>query len=572
VTKISGIPAGNGVTIGPVFRYHPAEPEVKRWNVADSQKELTRLEGHVTAVTVRLRELSRTLAKTSTEEAEIFDVQIEFLDDPTFGGEIRNRIENANINAEAAVKDVVDELVAEFEAIDDEYFHQRSNDIRDLGTQLTRSLLGIEDRTLQSITTPVIIVARDLSPSDTVSINRNLVLGLCTEIGSATSHTAILSRSMGIPAVVGTGPVAVEAGETVILDGSSGKLILSPDRPTIEKYRRIQAEKQLQTEQLLVETGKPVITKDQVLLEVAANVGSLDDAKHARELGADGIGLLRTEFLFLDRKTLPDEDEQFRMYRSIAEVFGKKPVTVRTLDVGGDKSVPGIRMPPEENPFLGRRAIRLSLAEPLVFRTQLRAILRAGYGYNMRIMFPMITTADELQQALEQLQTARKELDTQGVEYDTDMKVGIMVEVPSAAIIADRLAGYVDFFSIGTNDLTQYTLAVDRTNELVSSMASPFDPSVISLIAQIIRAGHDNGCHVAMCGEMAGDLLALPLLLGLGLDEFSIAGSRIPEVKSALRRLSREAVADTARRCLSCAAAREVEALLTPLISEGPVR
>lgn len=565
MTELTGIAASEGIAIGPVHVYRPDLPTVSATTVENPEEELSRYEEIVSAVNDHLQKLGAKLSQTAAaEDAEIFEVQQEFLEDPTFGGEIRKRIAEGRVNAEAAVEAVMKELVEEFESIDDEYFHQRSNDIQDVGTRLIRGLLGVTEDSLANLPEPVIILAYDLTPSDTASMKADHTLGLCTESGSATSHTAILSRSMGVPAVVGLGTVEIEDGETVILDGTGGKLIVAPDADTLEAYKRRREAFEQKRERLKEHANEPVTTSDGVTLEIVANIGSLAEAKAARSQGAEGVGLLRTEFLFLDRRTLPEEEEQYRIYREIAEVFGKDPVVIRTLDVGGDKSVPAIDLPREQNPFLGKRAIRLSLAEPEIFRTQLRAILRAGVGHNIKIMFPLIGTVGELRKAKEQLAIARKELEERGVDYDQSMEVGMMIEVPSAAVIAPQLAEEVDFFSIGTNDLTQYTLAVDRTNEHVATLADSFDPAVINLVGKVIEAGHFNGRWVGMCGEMAGNPQALPLLLGLGLDEFSMSGGAIPEAKERLRKLSKLEARKVAQKCLRCATAAEVRELLAP--------
>jgi phosphoenolpyruvate-protein phosphotransferase len=392
-----------------------------------------------------------------------------------------------------------------------------------------------------------------------------MVLGFGTATGGATSHTAILSRSLGIPAVVGLGPEALDLAPTdqLILDGGSGEVWVNPDPATITAFeQRRQAQLQDQAE-ALSHAHEPAITTDGRQVEIAANIGNLADAKHAIEMGAEGVGLLRTEFLFLERSTLPSEEEQYQVLRAIADVFQQRPLVVRTLDAGGDKQIPYLDMPAEQNPFLGRRAIRLTLAEPQLFQAQLRAILRAGHERNIKIMFPMISSLSELRQARAQLEQAQTALAAAQIPQAESPEVGIMVEIPSAAILADALAPLVDFFSIGTNDLAQYTLAADRTNPLVAPLADPLHPAVLRLIRQVIEAGHAHGKWVGMCGELAGNPLAVPVLLGLGLDEFSMTASAIPAAKALIRTLSVPQAQQLANACLQLTDLAEVQQFLS---------
>lgn len=566
-----GIAASDGIAIGPAFVYRPELPESEPRTVEDVPAEQTALAEAVDRVAAGLDELREHVSATiDPEQAEIFEMQREFLDDPSFVGEIKTLIESESIDAVTATKRVTADLVEEFQTIEDEYFLQRADDIRDVGNRLVRDLLGIDNPALSELPRASIIVARDLSPSDTAMMDVDRTLALCTETGSATSHTAIISRSLGVPSVVGVGALdELESHEQVIVDGTTGTLIIDPDEDTVAAYRRKRKEWEQARTRILAQAAEPVTTRDGLHVEVVANAGSPAEARRAVELGAEGIGLLRTEFLFLDRQTLPDEDEQYEMYREILNPFPTGPVVIRTLDVGGDKNVPAITMPEEQNPFLGRRGIRLSLSEPEVFRTQLRAILRAAVGRNVKIMFPLVATLGDFEGGREQVETARKELTERGVDFNADCELGIMIEVPSAAVNAPRLAKHVDFFSIGTNDLTQYTLAVDRTNELVADLADPFDPGVLNLIARTIDAAHAEGKWAGMCGEMAGDPLALPLLLGLGLDEFSMAGGRVPKAKSTLRGLSAAELAEPARTALGMSTAGDVREYLSQFTGTG---
>ncbi|NJN92906.1 MAG: phosphoenolpyruvate--protein phosphotransferase [Anaerolineales bacterium] len=392
-----------------------------------------------------------------------------------------------------------------------------------------------------------------------------MVLGFGTATGGATSHTAILSRSLGIPAVVGLGPEALYLASTdqLILDGNSGEVWVNPDAATtaaFEERRQTQLREQTET---LRHAHQPAITTDGWQVEIAANIGSLADAQHAIDMGAEGVGLLRTEFLFLARNTLPSEEEQYHALRAIADVFHQRPLVVRTLDAGGDKQIPYLDMPIEQNPFLGRRAIRLTLAEPQLLQAQLRAILRAGHERNIKIMFPMIGSISELRQCRAQLEQAQAALAVAGTPQAESPEVGIMVEIPAAAILADALAPLVDFFSIGTNDLAQYTLAADRTNPLVAPLADPLHPAVLHLIRQVIEAGHRHGKWVGMCGELAGNPLAVPVLLGLGLDEFSMTASAIPAAKALIRALSVPQAQERANRCLQLTDLADVQQFLS---------
>lgn len=571
MTTVSGLAASTGIAIGPLFVYRPASLTVPHRDIDDLDEERARYDRSRTAVAAVLRGLAESLEQAGKdEEAGIFEIQLEFLEDPTFGEAIAERIGDDRVNAEYAVDAVTRELVEEFASIEDDYFAQRTADIRDLGDRVIRHLLGITERALDTLSEPSVVLAHDLTPSDTAAMDPEQVLALVTEVGSATSHTAILSRGLGIPSIVGLGTVPDCAGETVVVDAIKGAMIIDPDPDTLASYRSQRDSWYARRERLVASAGKPAQTTDGVRVEVVANIGSLPEARQSLAFGAEGVGLLRTEFLFLERSTLPTEDEQYAVYRQIADVYGKRPLIVRTLDVGGDKPLPSVHMPPEENPFLGRRAIRLALSDPeRLLYPQLRALLRASHERNLKIMFPMVATTGEIRTLRSALDTARAELDDAGQLYNPDLEVGIMVEIPAAAVAAHRLAPLVDFFSIGTNDLTQYTLAVDRTNETVASIADYFDPAVVDLIRNVIDASHAHGIWTGMCGEMAGDPVALPLLLGLGLDEFSMAPASVPDAKDRLRNLSREECRELAARCLSADSAASIRAILEPVAAES---
>lgn len=561
---LAGIAAGTGIAIGPLFVYRPTELTVERHHIADAAAEQARYDGARRVVAEALQAIADQLAASGKdEEASIFEIQGEFLEDPTFGDEIRERIGVEQINAESAVETVTRELVEEFAEIEDDYFAQRTNDIQDLGRRLLRRLLGVTDAPLEALREPSIVVAHDLTPSDTATMDPDAVLALVTEVGSATSHTAILSRGLGIPSIVGLGTMPTDEGVTAIVDALVGHVIVDPDARTLADYHEKKRKFDVRRQRMIATAQEEARPTDGAAVEVVANIGNLNEARQSLAFGAEGAGLLRTEFLFLDRPDLPSEEEQYALYRSIADTYGSRPVVVRTMDIGGDKPLPAVPQHEEQNPFLGQRAIRLALADQeRLLLPQLRALLRASVDRNVKIMFPMVATTGEIRALQAALASARTELHSQGVSYNRSVEVGIMVEIPAAAVAARRLAPLVDFFSIGTNDLTQYTLAADRTNERVAHIADYFEPAVLDLIKSVIDASHAHGIRTGMCGEMAGDPLAIPLLLGLGLDEFSMSPSMIPDIKDRIRHLSIEESRSIAARCLEMESAERVRSVL----------
>ncbi|MFP5333253.1 MAG: phosphoenolpyruvate--protein phosphotransferase [Acidimicrobiia bacterium] len=561
--ELTGIGAAPGVAIGPAVVHTLEVPPLPDETAASPVEEHARLESALQAMTARLERLGQ-LAAASADAgaAEIFEAHAMFLEDDEFAGAARRRLDARGTPAEQAVAKTVEELAAEFEELGDEYFAQRAMDIRDIGAQLIRILLGMEVGGLEAIDRPSIVVAEDLTPSETVTIPPGMALGFCTVLGSPTSHTAILARSMGIPAVVGVGSAEIESGATLAIDGGAGKVWVEPDEETTTRIRSTMEDQLRLREAAQAKADQAASSLDGVTVEVGANVGGGADALRAVAAGAEGVGLFRTEFLFIDRGEAPSEEEQTEAYREVFAAMGSRPVVVRTLDVGGDKDVPGIELGIELNPFLGKRGLRLTLAEPALFRTQLRAVLRAAVGANLKLMFPMVTSVAEIQAAREAVREASESLRAEGSEAAADFEIGIMIEVPAAAVTADVLAPHVDFFSIGTNDLTQYTLAADRTNPAVAPMADAFHPAVLRLVDLVIRAGHDAGKWVGMCGELAGDPLAAPVLLGLGLDEWSMNPPAIPLVKERIRSLSAEACRPIAQACLEADSARAVREIL----------
>ncbi len=536
-----GIPASRGIAIGPAFRFKETEVRIERNRVADPSTEIGRLE---TALKQARQELAAVLAKARTETdagtASIFEAHAMMLEDPDFLAGIRDKINTEALSAEASVADETEKYAGKLEAMKDEYLRARAADIRDVGMRLVRILLQVAGSPTEGLDQPAIILARDLTPSATISLDKSLVLGFCTARGGPTAHVAILARELGLPAVVGIGEGILSISDAcpLIVDGSEGTLVVEPDAATLAAKRSqatVLAQKGSQSRK---RAGEPAITRDGHRVEVVANIGNVEGAKSALDAGAEGVGLLRTEFLFLERAHMPDEEEQYQAYRKILDIFGRLPVILRTLDIGGDKELPYLNLPKEMNPFLGLRGVRLCLAMPEIFKPQLRAALRAGVDRGLKLMLPMVATVAEVRAARTILDECRSELAAEGQPAAQDIEMGIMVEVPAAAIMVDRLASAVDFFSIGTNDLSQYTMAAERTGGSVSALADAFQPAVLRLVRDVVRAAHPLGKWVGMCGELAGEPLAIPLLLGLGLDELSMNPPAIPLAKEVLRGLT----------------------------------
>ncbi len=560
---ITGVPASAGVAVGPLHIHVIGDVEFKKRSKREPSEELSRLDEAIGTVDARLTELEEsTRDRVGAEAAEIFGVHKMFLADPSFTDPIRELIAKGR-TAEWAADVGSERLASEFEEIGDDYFSQRAIDIRDIGGQLIRALAGVGDSDLGALTEPVVIAAEDLTPSDTATIPEGMVLAFVTAVGSATSHTAILARAMGVPAVVGIGDIGLKEGTVVIVDGDAGTVIPEPDDDEIEEARRRSELAKTIADEALASALEPAVTIDGHGVEVVANIANPADARRAVDFGAEGVGLLRTEFLFLDQPRLPDEAEQMSEYAEIFSFFPGKPVVVRTLDVGGDKQLPSIELEEELNPFLGKRGIRLTFAEDVLFTDQVRAILRAGAGRSVQIMFPMVSSVDEIVRARARVDEIVAELDAAGVPRSTDIEIGVMIEVPAAAVMADVLVQHVDFFSIGTNDLTQYTLAVDRTNPAVAYMADALHPAVLRLIRAVVEPAHVAGKWVGVCGELAGDPVAAPILVGLGVDELSMSAPSIPFVKQAIRAMSRSVVRDLAMRALDLDGPAEVRALLS---------
>lgn len=550
--ELTGISASRGMSIGPVFQFVRQKLEIKEKSLVNPSEELVRF--NLAAETAK-EQIDRIYKKALTEsthaDAEIFQAHQMILEDPELITSVKKKIENEKISAEMAMQQTGQSFSDMMAAMNDEYFAARATDIMDVTNRVLRILLDIAETPTANLKEPSVIIADDLTPSDTVMLDKELVVGFCTAQGSATSHTAILARGLGIPAVAGAGMEALkqENGTMVILDGTNGKVVFAPEESLIADYRkRIEATRTIR-EEALKYAKEPAKTKDGRVVEVVSNIGNVEGAQSALENGAEGVGLLRTEFLYLEQSQLPTEEQQYQAYKGILEVFGKMPVILRTLDVGGDKEIAYMGLEAEANSFLGQRALRLCLVRPDIFKPQLRAALRASVGHNLKIMFPMVATASEIRDARKVLDECAAELTNEGIPFEDDIEIGIMVEIPSAALVADQLAKEVDFFSIGTNDLSQYTMAADRTNPKVAALSDAFFPAVLRLVREVIKAAHKEGKWVGMCGELAGEPLALPLLLGLGLDEFSMGPPMIPLAKQILRNLDAkemEKIADQA--------------------------
>ncbi|MDZ8189434.1 MAG: phosphoenolpyruvate--protein phosphotransferase [Nostoc sp. ChiSLP02] len=539
--ELLGIPASGGVAIAPVVRYQPTPIAVTEYHVDEPEIEWQRLHS---AINTARQEIQAVFSQASIQigdtEAAIFDAQLLFLEDPVLLEAAHERILEHRINAESAWQAVVDEVASSYRTLEDSYLQERVDDVVDVGQRVMRLLTGNAPANLH-LESPAILVASDLTPSDTAGLDPTKVIGICTTSGSATSHSAIIARTLGIPAVLGVDPQVLHLadGTLMALDGESGKAWVEPASDILEQLLVKREAWQAAQQQALATAHEAAITRDGRQVRVFANIGSINDVQVAVANGAEGVGLLRTEFLYLDRTSAPTEEEQLAVYQAIAEVLDNRPLMIRTLDIGGDKPLPYLRIGfPEANPFLGWRGIRFCLGHPEIFKTQLRAILRASVGRQIKIMLPMIATLAEVRAAKAILREVHAELTQAGIPFDPQIKLGIMVEVPSAVAIADRLAAEVDFFSIGTNDLSQYIMAGDRTNPRVANLVDALHPAVLRMVQQTVEAAHGLGISVGLCGELAADPLATPILLGLGLDELSVNPQSIPAIKQAIHQLS----------------------------------
>ena len=559
--NIKGIAASNGIAIAKAFKLIEPELTVVKATISDVEAEINLYKEALVKTTEELQKIKVKAAQNlSEEEAAVFDAHINMANDHELLSQTTDKIKSESVNAAYAFDEVSNMFIMMFESMDNEYFRERAADIKDIKKRILAHLLGVKVNDPSTIDEQVVIIAEDLTPSDTAQLDRNFVKGFATNIGGRTSHSAIMARSLEIPAVVGTKTILedVKDGDMIILDGLEGNVIVNPTAEQVAHYEEVAKQYEAQKAEWAKLKNEKTVSKDGQHVELAANIGTPKDVEGVLANGGEAVGLYRTEFLYMGRDNFPTEEEQFEAYKAVLEAMGDKPVVVRTLDIGGDKELPYLHLPKEMNPFLGYRAIRLCLDDTDLFRTQLRALLRASAYGKLRIMFPMIATLNEFRSAKALLLEEKAKLVAEGVTVSEEIEVGMMVEIPSAAVLADQFAKEVDFFSIGTNDLIQYTMAADRMNEKVSYLYQPYNPSILRLVKMVIDAAHKEGKWTGMCGEMAGDQTAIPLLLGLGLDEFSMSATSILPARSLISKLSKAEMADLAAEALNKSTVEEV--------------
>lgn len=568
---LNGIAASNGIAIAKAYRLIEPELSTSKRTIEVPSDEQARFRA---AIETSKQELESIRVKAEkdlgADKAAIFEAHLLVLSDPELLTPVEDRIKSESINAEFALKETADMFVMMFEQMDNEYMRERAADIRDVTKRVLAHLLGVQIPNPSMIAEEVIVIAEDLTPSDTAQLNRQFVKGFTTDVGGRTSHSAIMARSMEIPAVVGTKAATAEIqnGDLVIVDGLTGVVHINPTPELVKRYEDEYTAYEAQKAEWAKLVNEPTISVDGKQVELVANIGTPKDITGVIQNGGEGVGLYRTEFLYMGREQLPTEDEQFEAYKAVLEGLSGKPVVVRTLDIGGDKELPYLNLPKEMNPFLGHRAIRLCLEEQEIFRTQLRALLRASSFGNLKIMFPMIATLGEFRQAKAILEEEKQELLKNGVSVSDHIEVGIMVEIPSTAVMADTFAKEVDFFSIGTNDLIQYTMAADRMNEQVSYLYQPYNPAILRLVKMVVDAAHKEGKWAGMCGEMAGDEVAIPLLLGLGLDEFSMSATSILKARSLITKLSQSEMESLAVSVLAMDTNDDVKAAVEEAVAK----
>ena len=558
-----GTSASAGIGIGTAVIVEEAELVIERREIADADAEIQRFKGALERTIADTERMAQDLAaRVGEKEAEIMQGHMMLLSDPMLTGEIENAVRNEKVNSEIAIENVCNMYADMFASMGDELMQQRATDMRDIKTRMQKTLMGIQSVDIAALAPGSVLVAKDLTPSMTAGINPANVVGIVTELGGRTSHSAILARALEIPAVVAvTGFLSgVRDGDEVVLDGSSGDVYVNPDEETKKLFTGRQSQFMEEKKELEKYIGRPSVTKDGIRVEIVANIGKPEDVEKVLQYDGEGIGLFRTEFLFMDREAMPTEDEQFEAYKKVAEAMDGKPVIIRTLDIGGDKEIPYMGLEKDENPFLGYRAIRLCLdRKEDIYKPQLRALLRASAYGNIRIMVPLVTCIEEYRQARALVEELKGELDSKGIPYKRDIQVGIMVETAAASLIADIFAKEADFFSIGTNDLTQYTMAVDRGNKKVSYLYSTFNPAVLRSIKHIISCAREAGIMVGMCGEAASDPLMVPLLLAFGLNEFSMSASAILRTRKLVTEYSVAELQAVADKAMSFATAAEIE-------------
>ncbi|MEK4440990.1 MULTISPECIES: phosphoenolpyruvate--protein phosphotransferase [Niallia] len=558
---LQGIAASSGIAIAKAYRLVEPDLSFEKTSVENAESEISRFQEALNKAKSELEAIREKANKElGADKAAIFEAHLLVLSDPELIAPIEDKIKTDLVNAEFALKETTDMFITMFESMDNEYMQERAADIRDVTKRVMSHLLGVHLANPSMISEEVVVVAEDLTPSDTAQLNRQFVKGFTTDIGGRTSHSAIMARSLEIPAVVGTKKATEEInnGDLVIVDGLKGEIHVNPTPEVVESYKKVAEQYEQQKAEWAKLVNEQTVSSDGVHVELAANIGTPNDLEGVTNNGAEAVGLYRTEFLYMGRDQLPTEDEQFESYKAVLEGMKGKPVVVRTLDIGGDKELPYLDLPKEMNPFLGFRAIRLCLEEKDIFRTQLRALLRASSYGNLKIMFPMIATLNEFRAAKALLEEEKANLVSEGVKVADKIELGIMVEIPSTAVLADQFAKEVDFFSIGTNDLIQYTMAADRMNERVSYLYQPYNPSILRLVKMVIDAAHKEGKWAGMCGEMAGDETAIPLLLGLGLDEFSMSATSILKARSQILNLSKAEMEELAAKALQMSTTEEV--------------
>lgn len=572
--RLTGIAASDGVAIAPVYLLTEPDLSFETVTVEDTAAEIARFEQAIAQTTeeiTAIRDIA--LESLGAEEAQVFEAHLLVVADPEFTDQVKGQVESDKVNAETALKNVSDMFIQIFASMEDNpYMQERAADIKDVSERMLAALLGVKLPSPATISEEVIVIAHDLTPSDTAQLNKKYVKAFVTNIGGRTSHSAIMARSLEIPAIVGTKEITsiVKDGDLIIVDALDGEVILNPTEDEIKTYEAKGAGYADQKAEWAKLVEAESVTKDGKHVELAANIGTPKDVVGVLENGADGVGLYRTEFLYMDSADFPTEDEQYEAYKAVLESMNGKGVVVRTMDIGGDKELPYLQLPEEMNPFLGYRAIRISLDKTDMFKTQLRALLRASVYGDLRIMFPMIATLQEFRSAKKIYDETKAELISEGVSVSETIQVGIMVEIPAAAVLAKQFAKEVDFFSIGTNDLIQYTMAADRMNERVSYLYQPYNPSILTLIKNVIDASHAEGKWTGMCGEMAGDQTAVPLLLGMGLDEFSMSATSILRTRSLISKLDSNEMAALADKAINeCATAEEVVELVEEAVRKA---
>ena len=570
---ISGIPASPGIVFGKALVLKEEKIVLDTQKIKESQidAEIVRFyEGRSAAVEQLNSIKDRAYASLGEEKAAIFEGHLMILEDEELEEEILDYLRSNKVNAAVAANVIIDQQVAMLSEIDDEYLKERAGDIRDIGNRLIKNILGMHIVDLGEINEEAILVAYDLTPSETAQLNLDKVLGFVTDIGGRTSHTSIMARSLELPEIVGTNNVTelVNTGDFLILDALNNAVYVNPSQDEIQRLKTLQAKLAEEKAELAKLKDLPALTLDGHRVDVVANIGTIRDVEGAERNGAEGVGLYRTEFLFMDRDQLPTEEEQFIAYKEVVEAMNGNLVILRTMDIGGDKELPYLNLPKEMNPFLGWRAIRIALDRREILNAQLRAVLRASAYGRLAVMFPMIISVEEIRELKSVIEELKVELRNEGKDFDENIQIGVMVETPSAAVNAKFLAKEVDFFSIGTNDLTQYTLAVDRGNELISHLYNPMSPSVLSLIKQVIDASHAEGKWTGMCGELAGDENATILLLGMGLDEFSMSAISVPRIKKLIRNVNYQDAKHLAEKALQQPTAAEIERLVADFLAE----